>query len=55
MCDVQVLGQMPLSLHSMEVINKLTAAGCLPIDILQVYISNCINSCDVIYVSLVMA
>jgi hypothetical protein len=43
---LQVLGQMPLSLHSMEVINKLTASGCLPPDVLQMYISNCINSCD---------
>jgi hypothetical protein len=49
---LQVLGQMPLSLHSMEVINKLTASGCLPPDVLQMYISNCINSCDGIPVSL---
>lgn len=48
---LQVLGQMPLSLHSMEVINKLTASGCLPPDVLQMYISNCINSCDDIPVS----
>jgi hypothetical protein len=31
---------MPLSLHSMEVINKLTASGCLPPDVLQMALSN---------------
>lgn len=48
---LQVLAHMPLSLHSMEVVNKLAASGCLPADMVHTYISNCINSCDDVPVS----
>jgi hypothetical protein len=47
----QVLATMPLSLHSMEVVNKLAAPGHLPHAVVQLYISNCINACDDIPVS----
>lgn len=50
-CATQALAHMPLSLHSMEVVNKLTASGCLPAEVVHVYISNCINSCDDVPVS----